>query len=109
MPAVRDPRFPAADAAVVPRIIRRRAAEHPDRTFAVFSDGTSWSYGALADIVWRRANGFAAAGVRRGDYVSSWLPTGKAALETWFGLESRGARYAPLNTAYKGRILDHAL
>src|SRR5690606_22511662 len=37
-------RRPAADQVVLPHVLRRRAAEHPDRVFVVFEDGTRWTY-----------------------------------------------------------------
>jgi carnitine-CoA ligase len=37
--------FPSADECVVARLLDRRAAEHPDRTFAVFDAGRTWTYG----------------------------------------------------------------
>jgi carnitine-CoA ligase len=109
MSATQDLRLPDADDAVLPRIIRRRAAERPDDLFAVFLDGEVWTNGDLARRVWRRANGLLDLGVERGDYVAVWLPTGKAALESWFAINAVGARFTPLNPAYKGRILQHAL
>ncbi|WP_128643257.1 AMP-binding protein [Rhodococcus opacus] len=109
MTSTRDPRLPDADKAVLPRIIRRHAAENPDKVFAEFLDGEQWTNSQLAFSVWRRANGLIDLGVKRGDYVAVWLPTGKAALEAWFAINSSGAQFTPLNPAYKGRILQHAL
>jgi carnitine-CoA ligase len=106
---VSDSRFAPADECVLPQLVRRQGLEHPDRIFAVFADGESWTFGQLADRVWRRANGLAALGVGPGDCVCSLLPTGKAAIEAWFASNALGATYAPLNTANRGKLLEHAL
>lgn len=107
--AARDPRFPRQDASVVPQMIRRRAAEHPNRTFAVFSDESTWTYGEVAERAWRRANGFIGLGVSHGDFVCSWLPVGPAVIETWFGANAAGATFAPINVSYRGMLLQNAL
>jgi crotonobetaine/carnitine-CoA ligase len=104
-----DPRFPAAEDCVLPHIIRRHAREQPERVFAMFADGETWNFAQLAERVWRRANALAKLGVRRADYVGSLLPTGKAAIETWFATNALGATYAPLNTALRGPLLEHAV
>lgn len=109
MSAIKDPRFPLTEDVVLPQIIRKRAAAHPERTFAVFDDGDTWSYAQLAETTWRRAHALIDLGVAPGDYVSAWLPTGPAALETWFGTNAAGAVYAPINLSYKGSLLEHSL
>jgi crotonobetaine/carnitine-CoA ligase len=90
-------------------MIKTRAVQAPEATFAVFGDGERWSNSGLAERVWRRANALRALDVQPGDYVSSWLPPGKAGLEAWFAINAAGGLYAPLNTAYKGSILEHVL
>jgi crotonobetaine/carnitine-CoA ligase len=47
--------------------------------------------------------------VRVGEVVAAWLPNGPEALLAWFGANAAGAVYQPLNTAYRGAILAHAL
>ncbi|MGE3648232.1 MAG: hypothetical protein AB7G10_07845 [Reyranellaceae bacterium] len=39
-----DPRVPAAADCVLRHVLERRAAETPDKLFAVFADGTTWTY-----------------------------------------------------------------
>ena len=39
----------------------------------------------------------------------SWLPNGMDALRLWFGLNYLGAVYVPINTAYRGGILQHVV
>jgi acyl-CoA synthetase (AMP-forming)/AMP-acid ligase II len=77
-------------------MVRTRAVQAPDATFAVFGDGERWSNSELAQRVWRRANALRDLGVRPGDYVSSWLSPGKVGLEAWFAINAAGGLYAPL-------------
>jgi len=41
--------------------------------------------------------------------VQVWLPNGPAAMQAWFGINYLGAAFAPINTAYRGRLLEHVL
>jgi crotonobetaine/carnitine-CoA ligase len=84
-------------------------SEHPDRVFALFENGTSWSY---ADT-WRNTRSWAAGlqelGVKAGDAVSVWLPNRPEILNAWFSANYIGATYAPINTAYRGELLSHVI
>ncbi|HVW42443.1 MAG TPA: AMP-binding protein [Amycolatopsis sp.] len=90
-------------------ILARRALEHPDRVFAVFPDGEEWTYARTADEAWRTANALRARGISEGDHVSVWFPGGKDGVRVFFGVLAAGAVFAPLNLAYRGRLLEHAL
>src|SRR5207247_3575828 len=57
----------------------------------------------------RAAAGLQTLGVAQGDNVLSWLPNGPDALRVWFGANLLGAVYVPLNTAYRGRLLEHVV
>jgi crotonobetaine/carnitine-CoA ligase len=100
---------PARQDCVLTEQLAARAARHPERLFAVFEDGEQWSY---ADA-WRLARSTGAAlqahGVTRGEPVVSWLPNGPDQLRTWFGTIAAGGVWAPLNTAYRGRMLERAV
>lgn len=104
-----DPRIPESDACVVGPLIDRFAAETPEAVFAVFDTGESWSYAQLREIVRRTAAGLAGIGVRKGDHVAVWLPNGPDALRAWFAINYLGAVCVPINLAYRGAILEHAL
>lgn len=101
--------MPAREACVVTEQLSLRAARHPDRLLALFEDGERWTY---VDA-WRLARSTGAAlqhqGVTRGDPVISWLPNGPDHLRTWFGTVAAGGVWAPLNTAYRGRMLERAV
>jgi carnitine-CoA ligase len=104
-----DPRVPAPEDCVLRPLLERRAAETPDRIFARFADGATWTYRQTRDVARRAALGFQRLGVQHGDTVLSWLPNGLDALRVWFGLNYLGAVYVPVNLAYRGRILEHVV
>ncbi|WUI04075.1 AMP-binding protein [Spirillospora sp. NBC_00431] len=101
--------LPAAEECVLPLVLRHRAERTPREVFAVFDDGASWTWARA----YQEAAGVAAAlhehGVRPGDHVVSWQPNGPDALRTWFGTNLLGAVYVPVNTAFRGRFLEHVL
>lgn len=104
-----DPRIPSDDRVVLADLLDRHAAERPERLFALFEDGSRWSYGELHAQVRSTAAGLAALGVRRGDTVAVWLPNGADMLRVWFAINYLGAVHVPINLAYRGAILSHAL
>jgi crotonobetaine/carnitine-CoA ligase len=101
--------MPAREACVLRGLLDTHAANHPQRQIALFEDGTSWTWGECRE----RARAMAAAlqqlGVKRGDRVAAWMPSGPRIVLTWFAANYLGAVFVPLNTAYRGRILEHAL
>jgi carnitine-CoA ligase len=109
MPASWDRRIPPSGECVLSDVLDRRAQETPDKVFVVFEDGESWTYAQLRDHVRRTALGLQKIGVRQGDIVLSWLPTGRECLKVWFAINYLGAVYAPINLAYRGRILEHVV
>ena len=104
-----DTRIPAPEACVLRLVQERRAAETPDKVFAIFADGTRWTYRETLRITRQAALGFQRLGVRQGEHVLSWLPNGPDAIRVWFGLNYIGAVYVPVNLAYRGRILEHVI
>ena len=104
-----DPRIPAVERCVLRPLLERRARETPERTFARFADGTVWTYGQARAMAIRTANGLRALGVGQGDVVLAWLPNGPEVIRLWFGLNYLGAVFAPINLAYRGRLLEHVV
>jgi crotonobetaine/carnitine-CoA ligase len=109
MSAHLDHRMPPADHCVLPRILARHVAQTPDRVFAVFADGEEWSFRRTQQEALSVAAGLAANGVERGDAVLIWLPNGKDALRAWFGTNHLGGVSVAINTAYRGRLLQHVV
>ncbi|MFT3976447.1 MAG: AMP-binding protein [Sphingomonas bacterium] len=102
--------LPAAGACVLRELVEHRAAAHPERVFAVFAaEDAPWTWArALADIRALAAQ-LHSLGVRQGDKVATWLPNGRRAVTAWLAINYLGAVYAPLNIAYRGRMLQHGL
>jgi crotonobetaine/carnitine-CoA ligase len=99
----------APEECVLRLLLQRRAAESPDKTFALFADGAEWTYSELHQAVIETGAALQRLGVRQGDMVLCWLPNGSDALRVWFGINYIGAVYVPINLAYKGQILQHAI
>ena len=81
----------------------------PDKVYAVFENGERWTYAQTRDNAQKLAGALQAAGVTQGDTVISWLPNGPEALQVWFGCNWMGAVYVPINTAYRGTLLQHVV
>jgi crotonobetaine/carnitine-CoA ligase len=103
------PHFPSRDEAVLRYVLDRRAAEDPDKVFVVFDGGPTWTRAELRDRVREEAASLERLGVRQGDNVVVWLPNGPDVLVHFFAVNYLGAVFVPLNTAYRGGVLAHAL
>jgi crotonobetaine/carnitine-CoA ligase len=55
------------------------------------------------------AAGLQALGVQQGERVLLWLPNGPLAVLSFLALNFLGAIAVPINTAYKGRLLQHVI
>jgi crotonobetaine/carnitine-CoA ligase len=102
-----DPRIPAGDACVLGYQLERWAAEKPDEVAIMFYGGETWTWRETLELTQRAAKGLQDQGVRKGNHVLSWQPNNREAMLTWFGLNYLGAVYVPMNTAYKGNLLEH--
>jgi crotonobetaine/carnitine-CoA ligase len=108
-PAPADLHFPSREECVLPELLAARAAATPDRPLLLFEDET-WTCAQAAREAWRTANGLRAhCGVEPGDYVSVWVPTSPDVLRAWFGTNTAGAVYAPLNLSARGSYLEHTM
>ena len=104
-----DPSLPTREDCVLHALLERRAASAPDRPFLTFEAGRSWTYLETLARARRTASALRGLGLRRGDRVLVWLPNGADAVAAWFGCNLAGAVFAPLNLAYRGRLLGHAI
>ena len=91
-----DSRIPGRDVCVLRYLVDRWAASQPDRIAMVFEDQSSWTYWELRDQVRRCASGLDRLGVRRGDRVAVWMPTGRDALKLFLCSKLPGRRVCPL-------------
>ena len=104
-----DPAMPAPADCVLKHLLDTRTARHPDRRAALFDDGVEWTYAECRARVRETAAALQSLGVRKGDRVVAWLPNGRAMVTAWFAINYLGAVFVPLNTAYRGRMLEHVL
>ncbi|XHO83251.1 AMP-binding protein [Azospirillum sp. A29] len=102
-------RIPTADECVLRNLLERQAALQPDAVFVAFWRGETWTYRKTLERVRRRAAALRAQGVRQGDHVLCWMGNGPDLLTSWFAVNYLGAVYVPLNTASRGRPLEHML
>jgi crotonobetaine/carnitine-CoA ligase len=63
----------------------------------------------MLTLTMNTAAGLHALGVRQDDRVIVWLPNSLDCLRVWFAINWLGATYVPINTAYKGKVLEHVL
>lgn len=102
-------RIPAPEDCVLKDLLEKQAARFPDRAFVRFWKGETWTYAETLNRVRRRAAALRRAGVGQGDHVLCWMGNGPDLLTAWFAINLLGAVYVPLNTAARGRPLEHIL
>jgi len=104
-----DYKIPTPEVCVVHNLINDHAINKPGAIFADFEDGTQWTYRELHDQVVQYATGLQQLGVQQGDFVLSWLPNGPHAVLVFLALNYLGAVYVPINTSYRGGVLQHVI
>ena len=104
-----DPSLPKEDDCVLRALLQRRAEDFPDQAMALFEDGTQWTWSECLQLIRRTAAALQRLGVRKGDMVAVWLPNGPTLIRLWFAINYLGAVFVPLNTAYRGSVLEHVL
>ncbi len=104
-----DSRIPPADTCVLRDMLDKWAGLTPDKVFVAFESGEEWTYAQFCERVRRRAAALRALGVRQSDHVLVWLPNGPEILVSWFAINYLGAVYVPINTAYRGGVLEHVI
>jgi len=104
-----DPRVLDRRICVLRYLVDDWADKQPDAVYAVFEDGSSWTYAELRDLVVTKAAGLQKLGVKRGEHVAVWMQNGGEALVTFYAINYLGAVFVPFNTAYRGAILEHVL
>ncbi len=96
------------EALVLGRLLDEKARMHGSKTFLRFRD-TDLTYGQLDDMVNRVAAGLRRLGVGHGDKVALMLPNCPEFLYITFALAKLGAVEVPINTGYKGDLLEHVI
>ncbi|WP_199252744.1 AMP-binding protein [Chachezhania sediminis] len=107
---IRDPRVPGRDTVVTRPTLERLAAEQGDKVFAKFDDNLEeWTYARFHDLVRQTALGLQQQGVGQGDMVLVFMPNNREQIRIMFALNYLGAVYVPINTAYRGGLLEHVV
>jgi crotonobetaine/carnitine-CoA ligase len=104
-----DPRVPAREVCVVRYLLDRWAAERGDMTYVIFDSARRYSYREMRERAISVAVGLARLGVKQGDHVLAWQPTCPEMLATYYAINYLGAVFVPINTAYRGRLLEHVI
>ena len=104
-----DPRIPSRDRCVVRYLIDRHASERGDQVYVLFDGQNQWTYRELAERVRCIAAGLQALGVQQGDHVLAWQPNTPDMLLTFYAINYLGAVYVPINTGYRGGLLEHVI
>ena len=71
-----DPRIPPRETCVLRYQLADWAQRQPDKTYAVFESGQTWSYAQTETHARTLAGALQAVGAEQGDTVISWLPNG---------------------------------
>ena len=89
-------------------ILKRQAARYRDKPL-IASPSRPITYAEAPNIAARCAGRLATAGVKAGDRIVAFLSNSTELIELWFGAAWLGAVLAPVNTAFRGPQLRHAL
>lgn len=98
-----------AEACVVRYALERHAHERANDVFAVFEDGSRWTFAGLLEEVRAAAAGLQALGVRQGDRVVVMMPNGAFSVRALYAINYLGAVSVPINTAFRGALLEHVI
>tara|TARA_R100000935_G_scaffold58904_1_gene99393 strand:- start:17201 stop:18853 length:1653 start_codon:yes stop_codon:yes gene_type:complete len=105
-----DARIPPRQDLVSRYVLDRWAVEQPEKIFCKFDDtGEEWTYHQFRELVIQTALGLQRAGVGQGDHVLVWMPNNREQIRIFFAINYLGAVYVPINTAYKGGLLEHVV
>ena len=93
---------------VIPRLLERAARAWGERTFVHYGE-ERWSFAQVEEAAAALAGGLRELGVERGDRVGLFLPNGPAFVNAYLALGKLGATMVPVNTAYRGYMLEYLL
>jgi crotonobetaine/carnitine-CoA ligase len=101
--------IPSRESCVLGPLIEKWAREKPDDVALIFENGLELSWSDVLGQTRSTAARMQRLGVSAGDHVLSWQPNNAEAVLTWFALNYLGAVYVPMNTAYKGMLLQNLI
>jgi crotonobetaine/carnitine-CoA ligase len=99
-----DGEIMSQDQDTITAALARAVARAPDRVFLDIL-GQQLTFGEFDALTTRYAHGLRAAGVVKGEPVSSMLENCLETLVVWFATNKIGAIHAPVNPAFKGAYL----
>lgn len=88
--------------------LERAVAAHPERILLDFS-GEYYTYAEVDRLSTAMAHALAALGVQRGDTVVSMLDNNVDAIVSWLAVNKLCAVSVPINTALRGKFLEHQI
>lgn len=100
---------PSAEVCVLRYALDRHAATRGNDIYAVFEDGSRWTFAETLALVRTSAAGLQRLGVGRGDHVLVMMPNGAIGLRAMFAANYIGAVSVPVNPAYRGSLLEHVV
>lgn len=100
--------LPSLGGGTVGGLLADRASRTPDKPALVFDD-EQLSYAELDAAASAVARGLLGLGLAPGTSVGVFLPNRVETLVAFFGIARAGLVEVPVNTAYKGAFLEHAL
>lgn len=89
-------------------LLRHRAECSGDDPFVTL-DGRTWTFAEAVAMAASQASTFADAGIRRGDRIAILCGNSAEFVATFLGATWMGAVAVPVNTALRGRQLEHVL
>ncbi|MEX0874525.1 MAG: AMP-binding protein [Actinomycetota bacterium] len=92
---------------VLPHLLAKRAREEPDRVFFQQVDGPELTYRELFEGILLWADAFRRLGVQPFENVAVMMPTNVEAYYAWMGLAWLRAVEVPMNTMFRGRMLQY--
>jgi carnitine-CoA ligase len=96
-------------ACAVPELLAMQADARPGAHAIEFVGGDAWTFAQLHLKARELAASLQQLGVQQDDFVLSWQPSGPLAVLTFLALNCLGAVYVPINTSYRGAVLQHVL
>jgi carnitine-CoA ligase len=99
-------RLPRPGDILVREALQRNAQRWPHEVFATFEDGTTWTRQQALEEACGSAAKLRSVGVSQGDRVAVMLHNGVGFFRAMLGTAMLGATLVPVNTAYRGFMLE---
>ena len=100
--------FPDRADWTLPKVLRTRAAEAPDKVYLdVPFQGVRYTYAETLELAERIGSGLLADGGAAGDRLLLMAPNCDAYILGWFGAALAGMAEVPINNSYRGAFLEH--